>query len=238
MTRGAPVYLVCSPHGRVGTSTTARLLADYHRIEKRPFTVFDTDPHERVLAGFFPGESTVADLSLTRGQIALFDRLLLQGPEARIVDIWSRAYRQFFTQALDIGFFEEAARVGLAPIVLFVTDGSWSSVEAASRILQTWPGMPLIVVADEGAAPLGDAALDHLSSFPSERNFQISDLDPIVRRQIEQPGFSLSRFFLAPPSGMSLVIRADLLAWLRRIFAQFQSYELRSALEGTRYLLK
>jgi hypothetical protein len=238
MMRRQPVYLVCSPHPRVGTSTTARLLADYHVVEKRPFATFDTDPHERVLATFFPAETTVADLSVTRGQIALFDRLLVPSPEVRIVDIWTRSYRQFFAQASDIGFFEEAERLDLQPIVLFMTNGSFDAVDAADEIARTWPELPMIVVSNEGAAPLGEAVHDHLASFPTDRNFQIPELDPIMRRHIENPNFSLSRFLLYPPSDMSLVVRADLRTWLRSVFAQFHSYHLRNALEGTRYLLK
>lgn len=236
--RRHPVYLVCSPYPRVGTSTTARLLADFHIVEKRPFCTFDTDPHERMLSTYFPAETVVADLSVTRGQIALFDRLLVPSPEARIVDIWTRSYRHFFAQAGDIGFFEEAERLQLEPIVLFVTNGSFDSVDAADEIVRTWPSLPMIVVSDEGAAPLGEAVHDHLASFHTDRNFQIPALDPILRRQIENPQFSLSRFMLYPPNDMSLVVRADLRTWLRSVFAQFHSYDLRNALEGTRYLLK
>jgi hypothetical protein len=238
MVRRAPVYLVCSPHSRVGTSTTARLLADYQRVENRSLSVFDTDPYGLSLSGLFPGVATVANLSTTRGQIALFDRLLMSGDDTRIVDIWTRSYRQFFAQAQDIGFFEEAHRLDLRPVIVFGTDGSEFSVASAEELKRAWPDLQMIVVSNEGAAPSGEDEEDRLSYFPDDRTFQIAALDPIVRRQIEQPGFSLSDFLLGPSTGMSLVVRADLRNWIRRIFAQFQSYELRNALEETRYLLK
>ncbi|MDB5648913.1 MAG: hypothetical protein JWL62_433 [Hyphomicrobiales bacterium] len=238
MIRRVPVYLVCSPHARVGTSTTARLLADYHRVENRAVRAFDTDPYGLSLSGFFAGESTVADLSTTRGQIALFDRLLLPGEETRIVDIWNRSYRQFFSQAQDIGFFEEADRLDLSPIIVFGTDGSDFSVASARELKRAWPDLQMIVVSNEGAVPLGDDEPSALQYFLDERTFQISALDPIMRRQLEQPGFSLSDFLVGPPQSMSLVVRADLRNWVRRVFAQFQSYELRNALDETRYLLR
>lgn len=238
MIRRVPVYLVCSPHARVGTSTTARLLADYHRVENRPVQAFDTDPYGLSLSGFFAGDSTVADLSTTRGQIALFDRLLLAGDETRIVDLWTRSYRQFFSQAQDIGFFEEAERLDLRPILVFGTDGSESSVASARELKRAWPDLQMIVVSNEGAVPRDEDEGPALQNFPDDRTFQIGALDPIMRRQLEQPGFSLSDFLAAPPQSMSLVVRGEMRNWLRRAFAQFQSYELRNALDETRYLLR
>ncbi len=50
------------------------------------------------------------------------------------------------------------------------------------------------------------------------------------------PSLSLTRFLLAPPSDMSIVLRAALRNWILQSFTQFQSFELRLELEASEYL--
>lgn len=234
----APTYLLCSPQGRVGTTTFARLLADFHIVERRPFALFDTDPHGQVLPSYFPRACTVADLATTRGQMALFDRLLVPGDETLIVDIWSRSFTRFFSQAQDIGFFEEAERLRLKPVFMFVTDGTSDSVASAAQMQTLWRRVPMSIVLNEGPIALGGHVHDHLAEFRIEHNFQVPPLDGVLRREIERLGFSLSEFFLSPPADMSRVVQADLRRWLKRNFAQIRSHEIRSLLNGVRHLLR
>ena len=57
-------------------------------------------------------------------------------------------------------------------------------------------------------------------------------------RNVESPRFSLSRFLAEPPpENMSLVVRADLRNWLKRVFTQFRAYEVRKAFDESSYLL-
>lgn len=230
------VYIVCSPHRHVGTTVTARLLADYFAYNNRPFQAFDTDPHESPLAVCFPREAKVADVNAIQGQITMFDQLLVHDEIPKIVDLWHHSYRQFFALTREIGFFEEAQRLSVAPILLFVADRQPSSVEAAQMLMRQCPDLGMVIVNNEGAAPLGAEVYDHLARYPSERTFQIPALDPAFRQTLDDPNFSLSRFLVAPPTNMSIVLRSGLRGWLARVFAQFQSFELRMAMQDTEYL--
>ncbi len=172
MTRRTFVYIVCSPHRHVGTTLSARLLADYFTYNGRPFQAFDTDPHESRFAAAFPREARIANIAAIQGQITIFDQLLVHDEIPKIVDVWNHAYVNFFSIARDIGFFEEAKRVSVEPIVLFVADHQASSVEAAQLLKRQWPDLGMVIVNNEGAAPLGADLYDQLARYPSERTFQ------------------------------------------------------------------
>jgi hypothetical protein len=236
MLRRTYAYIVCSPHPRVGTTTAARLFADYLLHQRRNFEGFDTDPHEAPFATRFPQEVRITDLTAIQGQISLFDRLLVHDEVPKIVDVWNRSFKQFFSIAREVGFIEEARRLSIEPIVLFMIDDSNASLEAVIQMTTTWPDLSIVIVNNEGAAPLGENPHDILDLYPVERNFLIPPLDPIVQRAIDKPGFSLSRFMLAPPSDMSIVVRSALRVWLNRTFAQFNSFELRMAMSDTPFL--
>jgi hypothetical protein len=94
----------------------------------------------------------------------------------------------------------------------------------------------MVAVNNEGAAPMGRDADDILARYPTGRNFQIPALDPAVARIMAGLGVSLSRFLLAPPTDMPIVTRAELRAWIGRVFAQFNSFEMRRAMDETEYL--
>ena len=236
MKRRTFAYIVCSPHPRVGVTTTARLLGDYFIYQRRGFAGFDTDAHETPFASRFPNEARVTDLAMIQGQISLFDRLLVNDETAKVVDVWNRSFKQFFSIVREVGFIEEARRLSIEPVILFNVDETMACLEAAMQIKRQWPEISMVIVNNEGAAPLHEEVHDILAHYPSERNFQIPALDPIVQKAMEKPGFSLSRFLLAPPTDMSIVVRTALRVWLGRVFAQFQSFELRIALSDTPFL--
>ena len=215
---------------------TARLLADYFAFNKRPFQAFDSNPHESPFAACFPRDAKIVDVTAVQGQITMFDQLLVHDEVPKIVDVWNHSYRQFFAIVREIGFFEEARRLSVEPILLFMADRQASSIEAAQLLRRQWPDLTMVIVNNEGAAPLGPGVYDHLARYPSERTFQIPSLDAAFHETIDNPDFSLSRFLVAPPADMSIVLRAGLRSWLARIFAQFQSFELRMTLQDTDYL--
>lgn len=236
MKRRTFVYIPCSPGARTGVTTLARLLGDYFVTRNRDFVGFDLDPHESVFAGHFPDEVRVTDLAAIRGQVSLFDRLLVHDEIPKIVDVWSRAFPRFFSIVREVGFIEEARRLSIEPVLLYVADETGSCLETARQLNRQWPDLSMLIVNNEGAAPLGPAADDILMNYPSERSLRIPALDPIVRRAMENPGFSFSRFLLAPPHNMSIVVRTALRHWITRVFTQFHAFELRIALDDTEYL--
>ncbi len=236
MQRRTPAYIVCSPQARAGVTTVARLFGDYFQNQRREFIGFDTDPHETPFASRFPREARVTNLSVIQGQISLFDRLLVNDETPKIVDVWNRSFKHFFAIVREVGFIEEARRLSVEPIILYVADETTSSLESALQINRQWPDLTLVIVNNEGAAPMGAEVHDILARYPSEHDLQIPPLDPIVQKIIERPGFSLSRFMLAPPTDMSIVVRTALRVWINRNFAQFQSFELRMTMSDTPFL--
>jgi hypothetical protein len=76
MAQHAQLYIVASRHPRVGKTLLARLLIEFLRLRGRPLVGYDLEPHEPALAGFFPQLVWPIDISDTRGQMTLFDRII------------------------------------------------------------------------------------------------------------------------------------------------------------------
>lgn len=236
MTRRTLVFFVCSPHSRTGVTTAARLLTDYYLSRAVGVECFDTDSREPLLAMYFPTRTQVIDLGDVKGQISLFDRLLTPDGAPKIVDVWHRSFEQLFSTIAEIGFFEEARRLGVDPIVLYQTDASDSAAISALTLATTWPELSMTIIHNEGAAPLGEEALDILARYPTHGKFVIPALEGPIARAMEDTGLSFSQFLLEPPYGMSIVVRAALKSWLLPIFTQFQSFELRLDLQSSEFL--
>jgi len=230
------VFICCAPHGRVGASTSARLLSDYFLNSRRSFVGFDADPHEPDYAPRFPGRVRNVDLGATQGQIAMIDRLLEADGGPKIIDIWSRSYDRFFTLIQEIGFIEEARANNIEPVILYHVDPSEASASAAWRLANAMPTVETLLTYNEGAAPLGDQANERLALYPPHRRLKINALDPLVVRALQPSDLSLSYVLIEPPTDMSLVVRAGLKAWLMPIFSQFRAFEMRHALNEAFYL--
>ena len=52
----------------------------------------------------------------------LMDRLIVNDGVAKVIDLGFHAFDEFFKMTDEIGFLKEAARRGVAPVVLFVAD--------------------------------------------------------------------------------------------------------------------
>jgi hypothetical protein len=232
MTTRTLVFIVCSLSGRVGKTTTARLLGDYFLGSRRSFRGFDTDAHEPSFKQRFPDDVTVADLNTIQGQMALIDPLLNNDGVAKIIDLWHRALEPFFALVDHTGFVSEARDRGVEPILLYVDDGSARAGEVVKRIGERYPDLQLVVVQNDVVSQDGGG---ELIAPQSAMMFRIGKLDPTLRATIEDPSFSLSKFMLAPPPDMSIVLRAALRDWIWRIFSQFKSFELRMTLSETEH---
>jgi hypothetical protein len=225
-------FISCSPSGRVGASTTARILVDYFAFTGRPSLPFDTDLHERPMALRF-GDAEPIDVASVLGQMALFDRMLADDGLLKIVDVSSRCYDAFFTVAEKIGFFDEAHARGVVIFVLFHVDGSDSSIRAARRIAAVWPSIELVIVENHGASGQGELDSEIIDLYPAGNSVLVRALDPVLRRVVEDPDFSLFEFMIEPPENMSIVVRAALRAWIGPVFDQLKVLELRIALRGS-----
>ena len=226
------VYIVCSPLGRVGTTTTARLFADYFLWRNREFSGFDTDAHETPFAARFPGMVDVADLSTVKGQMLMFDSLLVNDAPWKVVDLWSRSWRQFCTLAYETGFVDEARRLEIEPVFVLVVDNSEESRVAAETLLKLWPEQNVILVRNYGALEKSESDTESWIEFPPVPLLEIPALDPTIAQFMERADLSLSKFHLSRPPGVSIVIRSGIDKWLAHIFQDLHRLELRLSLRS------
>jgi hypothetical protein len=236
MSRRTHVFFVCSPHSRTGVTTAARLLTDYYVSRGVPVEGFDTDAREPCYALRFPEISRIVDICDVKGQISLFDRLLLPDDIPKVVDVWSRSFDQLFATIAEIGFLEEARRAGVEPIILYQSDSSQTAASNARLLNTTWPQLWITVIHNEGAAPLGPEALQFLAQYPARGKLVIPRLETAIARALDDSELSLSAFLKEPPADMSIVVRAALKGWLMPIFTQLQSFELRLDLQSSEFL--
>ena len=129
---------------RTGVSTTARLLTDYYLSRQTSIEGFDTDLREPFYGPCFPNDRSI-DVSDIKGQISLFDGLLIDNETPKIVDVWHRSYEKFFGMINEIGFMEEAVRIA-------TSNRSFSSMWTSDRALAcgalalhtSWPDLGMI----------------------------------------------------------------------------------------------
>lgn len=230
------VYIVCSPQGRVGKTLTARLLIDYFLSSDRFPVAFDTNHFDPGLAPVFPNETNVVDLTSTRGEMELFDRLVMPDEVPKVVDLWHVSYELFFRHAQEFEFFEEAWSRGIEPVVVLLTDERERFAQEVRTLAEQWRGLKIALIHDEG-----------LTKLPQERVFGkpfrlahpiivLPELDVVVRRALDQPKILLDRIIREPSPDTSFVIASRVRALLGPFFDQFETLERKLVLENTSFL--
>ena len=124
MPQQTQLYIVASRHPRVGRTLLSRLLIDFLRMGGRPLVGYDLDPREPALAGCFPNLVWPVDIADTRGQMALFDRILSDHWRTTVIDLGQGLFDQFFKVMTEIGFEDEARQKLIQPVVLFIADSA------------------------------------------------------------------------------------------------------------------
>jgi hypothetical protein len=220
----SPLYVVCSPRRRVGKTLLARLLTEFHVLEKRPVAAFDLADEGPQLADYLPDHTRLVDLRDIRGQMAFFDGLLADAAVTKVIDVSHRAFADFFLIAHKIGFFDEALRHGLAPLILFAASPDPKSVQAYAMIGRWFAPAALLPVRNH-AILKGFADED---SFPSTVpvSLEIPALSLTARTLVEQPTFAFDHCTRELPHLLPQRLTDELQAWVKRIFLQFREIEL------------
>jgi hypothetical protein len=218
--RRAPIYVIASPHPRVGKTLLARLLTEYTIDERRPLVGFDLNPRELMLAGRFPKLVWPVDIANTRGQMELFDRLLADTAGTKVIDLGCQAFEQFFGVAGEIGFAQEARRRGMIMIVFFLADRSMATVRIYERLRRQVPAI-FQPVHNESAALLISAA-DFPPTRPECGTIRMPPLSQLVRKVVDRPGFSFNTYMTHKPNGPT-----EIHSWIANLYAQFRDFELR-----------
>ena len=219
-----PLYIVCSPFRGVGKTLIARLLAEFHQIEDRPVAAFDLADEGPQLADYLPRLATVAEIGDTRGQMALFDRIIAGDGAVTVIDLSHRAFRSFFGIAQDIGFFEEARRHAIEPLVLFIATPDPKSARIYGVLRRALTHASLLPVRNksEPRAPRDSGVRE---DAPMEA-LEIPLLDFPLRAQIDLPLFSFCEFWRGAATDLSDQSEDELLGWMEDAFVEFRRLEL------------
>jgi len=231
MSRRTHIYIVCSPRARIGKTLTVRLLTEFYRSNGRPVLAFDVTP-EQTLLGYLPRFAVAANIAETRGQLALFDQLIVSDEKPKVIDLGTGAFDPFFNILKQIDFLEEARRRNVEPVILFAVNPDQSSAKAYRMLLQNFPDLALIPVLNEAFV----RGFHYRDNFPAQRAvavpLQVPQLSPSLRAIVDTPPFSFSEFRRKLSDDIPEHLEGEMHSWLKRIFLQFRELELRLLLEG------
>jgi hypothetical protein len=221
MPQQAPLYIVASPRPRVGKTLIARLLIEFFRTGNQPLAAYDLDCREPALAGHFPHLVATVDITDTRGQMALFDRLIAGASRTTIIDLGYAPFDKFFGVMTEIGFVQEARRRLIEPIVLFVTDSTPATVRAYAELRHSLETTAFVPVHNESVSVMFTKE-DFPPTRPEYGVIRIPRLSPIVRGVVDRPSFSFGAYMTERPGGPT-----EIHSWISTIFAEFRELELR-----------
>src|SRR5262245_14413511 len=122
MPRQTPIFIVTSFRPRVGKTVVARALAEYFLALRKRVVAFDINPGESKLIDFLPVCTVAAGLNVIRGEMALFDQLIISDEVPKVVDLGHLLLPKFFELVQQLNFVKEAQRRNIALMVLFVAD--------------------------------------------------------------------------------------------------------------------
>ncbi len=215
--RRTPVYIVCSTRPAVGKTLIARLLTEFLKLQRRSVQAFDVSLKEPSLIDYLPRLTEAADILNTAGKMALVDQLILHDGTAKVVDLGFHAFDEFFVMCGEIGFFDEAVRRGVAPLILFIADTDRGSLRAHAALSQQLPRDGFAVIDNEFVLR-GELPAEMMRS----RIVRIRALAPFLIGHIERPGFSFTSYLRKEADRST-----ELHQWVRRNYSIFRDLELR-----------
>jgi len=236
MIRPTHVYIVASPRPRTGKTTVARALAEFYRIDGRPVAAFDLDSMDATLTQFLPEFTERADISETRGQMELFDRLISNDDKPKVIDVSAHAFEAFFNVMADIGFVGEARRQSVEPVVLFAVSSDQTSARSYADLTRRFPGVTLAPVYNDAIVRDPQIRRQFPAASAVALPLRVPILSSTLRTIVDTAGFSFAEFRRRPFVDMPEPIERELSSWLKRLHLQFREMELRllmSKLTGT-----
>ena len=228
MQRRTPIFIVTSSRPRVGKTLIARALTEYFCVQSRPVAAFDVNPDEFKLIDHLPAYTAAASLNDTRGEMALFDQLVLDDAVPKVVDLSHQLLDRFFQVMQQIDFATEVHRRSIAPMVLFVADPDERSRQGYAMLKGRFPNLPLVPVLNENVQRVGA----YRANFPPTRlggePVSIPSLTPVVRSVVDRRNFSFVAYIQKTNDKTS-----ELYEWMRVVFIAFREIEVRLLLGET-----
>jgi hypothetical protein len=222
MQRRTPVFIVTSSRPRVGKTLVARALTEYFCAQHRPVQAFDVNPEEFQLVDHLPVYTAAASVNDTRGEVALFDRLILEDNVPKVVDLGHLPFERFFSVMEQIGFTNELRRRAIAPLVLFLADSDERARQGYAMLFDRFQELPLVPIFNEILPQVARCR----AAFPLTRlggePIYIPALTPVVRSVVERRSFSFISYVQKTNDPTS-----ELFDWMRRVFLSFREIEVR-----------
>lgn len=229
-----PLYIVASPRPQSGKTFLARLLVDFHRLDGGSVRAFEIDPGSDSLQDYAPEATVAANLNDIKGEMALFDRLVLDDGLPKVVDVGNAAYQRFFAIAEEIGFVAECRRHAIEPMIMFAADQHQVSIAAYANLQRRFPGALVVPVFNEaitkGKQFRNRFPFDRAASVP----LRIPILAPALKAAADASRYSFADFHAQLPMGVPMGHAFELRTWTRRAFLEFRELELRLLLEKVR----
>jgi hypothetical protein len=218
-----PIYIICSPRPLVGKTLLARLLSEFLLLKNGTVTAFDINLKEPSLLEYLPRITETAEVDNTFGKMALMDRLIVNDGIAKVIDLGFHAFDEFFTMTDEIGFLKEAARRGVAPIILFVADTDRVSARGYPMLQDQIPATSLVTIDNEhvvrGELP---PAMGH------GRTIRVAALPAFLKTYIDRLNFSFTGYLRQEKDSST-----ELHQWIRKNYSSFRDLELRLLLQGS-----
>jgi hypothetical protein len=233
----SPILIVTSPRPQVGKTFVARLLIDLVRLDRDDPVVFDLNPRGDALQDYFPGLAIVADLNDIKGQMGMFDRLIVDDGVTKIVDVGHTSFERFFAISEEIGFFREALHRSIEPVILFAADPHPVAINAYAELRRRLRGVLLVPVFNDAILKGKKLRKDFPFTRTAAVPVQISALAPMLKAQIEKSRYSFADVHSKLPIGIPIGLGFELRSWTRRTFLELRELELRLLLERLRAAL-
>jgi hypothetical protein len=219
--RYTPIYIICSPRPLVGKTLLARLLSEFLLLKDGAVVAFDINLKEPSLLEYLPAITETAEVEDTFGKMTLMDRLIVNDGIAKVIDLGFHAFDEFFKMSDEIGFMKEAARRGVAPVVLFVADTDRASARGYATLQQQIPATAFVTVDNEhvmrGELP---------PAFTHGRALRIGALPVFLKTYIDRLTFSFTDYLRNEKDSST-----ELHQWIRRNYLSFRDLELNLILQ-------
>jgi hypothetical protein len=218
-----PIYIICSPRPLVGKTLLARLLSEFLLLKNGTVTAFDINLKEPSLLEYLPRITETANVDNTFGKMTLMDRLIVNDGIAKVIDLGFHAFDEFFTMTDEIGFLKEAARRGVAPIILFVADTDRVSARGYPMLQDQIPATSLVTIDNEhvvrGELP---------PAMGQGRTIRVAALPAFLKTYIDRLNFSFTGYLRQEKDSST-----ELHQWIRKNYSSFRDLELRLLLQGS-----
>jgi hypothetical protein len=222
MPRQTPVFIVTSSRPRVGKTLLARVFVEFFCAQNRPVSAFDVNPDEFTLVDYLPAYTAAASIRDTRGEMALFDQIVLGDDIPKVIDLGHSQFDRFFSVMQEINFEIEARRKAVVPMVLFLADPDERARQGYAMLNDRCPGLALVPVFNEAVPQIARS----IGNFPPGRRggppVAVPALTPVLRSVIERRSFSFVGYARRTSDPT-----AELYQWTRKLFVIFRDLEVR-----------